>query len=279
MNIDKLLDLNAGLAVYTAEGNKIDGVVGEIIGDDIFIFKPARPIRIEAGRLLKISDGRDAVLARVLDHTDQGVKLLVESQVKPSDERRQDVRINDKVYLKVRLVGHALGHEQALTQTLEKIRSNKLIIDSFLKGLYGYPGADEIPYTRETPANQAIWELNRKLDLLIHMNLAEDFKQLMQTIPQDVNISASGLRFIVDKPFDVMDILEVGMILPMVPLLFIRLAAQVIRIKTLTHKEGECYSVVARFIEMDQETKDDIVRYLFRRQREMLRRRQDLARE
>ena len=111
------------------------------------------------------------------------------------------------------------------------------------------------------------------------MNLAEDFKQLMQTIPQDVNISASGIRFITDTPYDVMDILEVGMILPMVPLLFIRLAAEVLRVKTLTRKDGEHYSVVARFIEMDQETKDDIVRYLFRRQREMLRRRQDLARE
>ncbi len=279
MNIDKLLDLRAGLAAFTAEGNKIDGVVEEIIGEDTFLFKPVRSIGIEPGRLLKISDGRDAVLARVLEHADNGVTLLVESHVKPSDERRQDVRINDKVYLKVRMVGHALGHEQALEQTLEKIRANKLIIDSFLKGQYGYPGADEIPYTRETPTSQAIWELNRKLDLLIHMNLAEDFKQLMQTVPQDVNISASGLRFIADTPYDVMDVLEIGMILPMVPLLFIRLAAQVIRIKTLTHKGRECYSVVVRFIEMDQESKDDIVRYLFRRQREMLRRRQDKARE
>lgn len=279
MNIDKLLDLCAATTAYTSEGNKVDGSVAEIIGDDIFIFKPVRPIKIDPGRLLKLSDGRDAILARVLDQTAEGLKLLVENQVKPSDERRQDVRINDKVYLKVRLIGHAQGYEQALEQTLEKIRSDKLIIDSFLKGQYGYPGADEVPYTRETPANQAIWELNRKLDLLIHMTLAEDFKQLMQTIPLDVNISASGIRFIVDTPYDVMDILEVGMILPMVPLLFIRLAAEVLRIKTLPHKDRERYSIVARFIEIDQESKDDIIRYLFRRQREMLRRRQDLAHE
>ena len=117
MNIDKLLDLRAGLTAFTAEGNQIDGVVEEIIGEDIFLFKPGHTIGIEAGRLLKISDGRDAVLARVLELTGQGVKLLVESQAKPSDERRQDVRINDKVYLKVGLIGHALGHEQALAQT------------------------------------------------------------------------------------------------------------------------------------------------------------------
>jgi c-di-GMP-binding flagellar brake protein YcgR len=74
-----------------------------------------------------------------------------------------------------------------------------------------------------------------------------------------------------------MDYLELGMILPMIPLLFIRLAAQVIRVKTLTFDERERYSIVARYIEMDQETRDDIIHYLFRRQRELLRRRQDLT--
>jgi c-di-GMP-binding flagellar brake protein YcgR len=63
----------------------------------------------------------------------------------------------------------------------------------------------------------------------------------------------------------------------MIPLLFIRLAAQVIRVKTLTFEERERYSIVARYIEMDQETRDDIIHYLFRRQRELLRRRQDLT--
>lgn len=276
MNIDKLLDLSAGTIAYTAEGRKISGAVGEISGDEIFVFRPENPVDIDTGRLLKISDGRDAILARILAHTDQGWKLMVESHVRPSDERRQDVRIDDKVYLNVRLIGHATGFEQALAQTLEKIRADKLIIDSFLKGKYGYPGADEVPYTRETPVNQAIWELNRKLDLVIHMTLSEDFRKLMATIPQDVNISASGLRFITQTPYDVMDIVELGMILPMVPLLFIRLAAQVIRTKSLT--QGT-YAVVARFIEMDQDAKDDLIHYLFRRQREMLRRRQEIERK
>lgn len=275
MNIDKLLDLSAGTSVYTAEGQRVNGMVGELINDDIFVFTPERPMAIDPGRLLKVSDGRDAILARVIEHTGGGLKLAVESQAKPSDERRQDVRINDKIYLKVRLIGHATGYEPALAQVVEKIRADKLIIDSFLKGRYGYPGADEIPYTRETPENQAVWELNRKMDLLIHMMLAEDFKALMMTKPQDVNISASGLRFISESPAEVMDVIELGMILPMVPLLFIRLAAQVIRVKTLGHCDQERYAVVARFIEMDQDSKDDLIHYLFRRQREMIRRRQD----
>jgi hypothetical protein len=277
MNIDKLLDVTAGTVVSTAEGTKVNGTVGEITEEDIFVFTPERPIKIDPGKLLKISDGKDSILARVLSQNEQGFRLHVESQAKPTDERRQDVRINDKIYLDVRLLGHAQGYEQALAQALERMRANKLIIDSFLKGKYGFPGADEMLYTRETPVNQAIWELNRKLDLLIHMSLADDFKQLMMTIPQDVNISATGVRFISETAFDVMDYLELGMILPMIPLLFIRLAAQVIRVKTLTFDERERYSIVARYIEMDQETRDDIIHYLFRRQRELLRRRQDLT--
>jgi hypothetical protein len=277
MNIDKLLDVTAGTVVSTAEGTKVNGTVGEITEEDIFVFTPERPIKIDPGQLLKISDGKDSILARVLSQNEQGFRLHVESQAKPTDERRQDVRINDKIYLDVRLLGHAQGYEQALAQALERMRANKLIIDSFLKGKYGFPGADEMLYTRETPVNQAIWELNRKLDLLIHMSLADDFKQLMMTIPQDVNISATGVRFISETAFDVMDYLELGMILPMIPLLFIRLAAQVIRVKTLTFDERERYSIVARYIEMDQETRDDIIHYLFRRQRELLRRRQDLT--
>jgi hypothetical protein len=277
MNIDKLLDVTAGTVVYTAEGTKVNGTVGEITEEDIFVFTPERPIKIDPGKLLKISDGKDSILARVLSQNEQGFRLHVESQAKPTDERRQDVRINDKIYLDVRLLGHAQGYEQALAQALERMRANKLIIDSFLKGKYGFPGADEMLYTRETPVNQAIWELNRKLDLLIHMSLADEFKQLMMTIPQDVNISATGVRFISETAFDVMDYLELGMILPMIPLLFIRLAAQVIRVKTLTFDERERYSIVARYIEMDQETRDDIIHYLFRRQRELLRRRQDLT--
>ena len=277
MNIDKLLDVTAGTVVSTAEGTKVNGTVGEITEEDIFVFTPERPIKIDPGKLLKISDGKDSILARVLSQNEQGFRLHVESQAKPTDERRQDVRINDKIYLDVRLLGHAQGYEQALAQALERMRANKLIIDSFLKGKYGFPGADEMLYTRETPVNQAIWELNRKLDLLIHMSLADDFKQLMMTIPQDVNISATGVRFISETAFDVMDYLELGMILPMIPLLFIRLAAQVIRVKTLTFDERERYSIVARFIEMDQESRDDIIHYLFRRQRELLRRRQDLT--
>jgi c-di-GMP-binding flagellar brake protein YcgR len=151
-------------------------------------------------------------------------------------------------------------------------------LNSFLKGRYGMPGFDEIPYTHDSQTNQDIWELNRKLDLIIYLFLADDFKELMHSSPKDVNISAGGIRFISQTTLDVMDIIELHMILPMSPLLYIRLVAEVIRVKTLAVDGKEQHSIVARFLHMDPETKEDIVHYIFKRQREILRRRRDLDR-
>jgi hypothetical protein len=275
MNIDNLLDLRAGMYVFSVGGNKISGRVSEVLENDIFVFLPEDNLDIADGEMAKISDGQDSVLARVIEHTKEGIKMCIECYAAPGSERRQDVRIYDKIYFSAKLLGNAKSKPQILPAAVERIRSNKLIIDSFLKGKYGYPGVDEIPYTRESPHNQALWEINRKLDLLIHMYLAEDFKDLMSSSPRDVNISASGIRFITDNSFKMGDLLEINLILPMVPLLFMRLLGDVIRIKSVTSYDTNRYAVALRFLQVDAETKDDVIRYLFRRQRELLRKRQD----
>ncbi len=276
MNIDSLLDLKIETVAYSSDGTKTSGKVTDVSGDDVFTFIPDGVLNVEAGRLLKISDGKDAILAKVLDVMDSGLRMCIECYASPGNERRQDVRINDKIYYSVSFVSHADRRAEVLPVALEKIRANKLLIDSFLKGQYGYPGSENTPHTREAPYNQAIWELNRKIDLLIHMYLSEDFKNLMGSIPRAVNISASGMRFISEEKFEDGDLLEIGLILPMVPLLYMRFVGEVIRVKGITSYETDRYAVATRFINIENDVRDDIIRYLFRRQREILRRRQDL---
>ncbi|HOO38281.1 MAG TPA: PilZ domain-containing protein [Deltaproteobacteria bacterium] len=275
MNIDNLLDLQEGVYALSTAGDKVPGSVREIFGDDIFIFSPEKTLGIEQGSLVKISDGQDSILAKVVEHTEDGIKMCIECYASPGNERRQDVRIYDKVYFTAKFLCKENEKGKVLPAALERIKANKLIIDSFLKGKYGYPGVDEMPYTKESPYNQALWEMNRKLDLLIHMYLAEDFKDLMGTSPRDVNISASGIRFITDDEFELGDVVEVKMILPMVPLLFIRFVGDVIRLKSVTSYETPRSAATIQFLQVDPETKDDIIRYLFRRQRELIRMRQD----
>ena len=274
MNIDSLLNLNAGVYVHVPGGGKVPGTVAEILGEDHFLFSPGGTLDAAEGATVKISDGQDTVLARVVEITGRGIRMCIDSYASSGSERRQDVRIYDKIYFRAEFLCHRDRRAEVLPGALERIRSNKLIIDSFLKGKYGYPGADEVPYTRESPFNQAVWEINRKLDLLIHMYLAEDFRELMKTYPRDVNISASGIRFISSEQYEKGDLLEIQLILPMVPLLFIRLVGEVIRVKPVTSYETRRNAVAVRYSQVDSESKDDIIRYLFRRQRELLRNRQ-----
>lgn len=273
MNIDSLLDLESGLLASGPDGKKVRGKIIDVSDDDIFVFAPESTMDVAVGGIVKVSDGIDSVLTKLIERTDTTLTLSIECYLSPGHERRQDVRIYDKVYYHSRLICHAKEKSFMLAPALERIRSNKLIIDSFLKGKYGYPGAEESS-PKEIAMNQVLWEVNRKLDLLIHMYLAEDFRTLMNTSPKDVNISASGIRFISEQAYEIGDLVEIHLILPMAPLLFIRLVGEVIRQKNVTSTQAKRYAVAVRYLQVDSDTREDIIRYLFRRQREVLRKRQ-----
>ncbi len=275
MNIDSLLNLNSGIFVSLAGGSKVEGTVVEIQDEGAFLFSPKGTFDVKDGTMVKVSDGQDSALAKVMETTSRGIRMCIECYALPSDERRQDVRVYDKVYLKTTFLCHGDKKHEILGEIAEKIRGKRLIIESFIKGKYGYPGVDEMPFSRESLFNSPVlWEINRKIDLLIHMFLAEDFTELMRTTPKDVNISASGIRFITKEAYRAGDLLEVGMILPMAPLLYLHLVGDVLRVKPVTSYDSSRYAVAVRFLKMDQDTREDIVRYLFRKQREVLRKRQ-----
>ncbi|MEA3222226.1 MAG: PilZ domain-containing protein [Thermodesulfobacteriota bacterium] len=274
MNINMLLDISSDLFLYTPDEVKTKGMITDISGDKAFMFKPEGDTRFPSGSLVKISDGNDSCLARVVEDTGHGLKMELDSYVSPDKERRRYVRVYDKIYYKVRFLAHASDKDNAIDDALTRIRGNRLITESFLEGKYGYPGLDETPYTNEIPFNQALWEVNRKLDLLIHMFLTADFSELMKSAPKDVNISASGIRFISDTPFEGGDLAEVDMILPMTPLLFMKFVAEVIRVKEVAKGATKHHAVSAQFILMEPQDKDEIIRYIFKRQREILRSRQ-----
>jgi hypothetical protein len=277
MNIDNLLNLNLSLQAILSNGGRVGGKVVEVLDGDRFIFAPQESFETKEGMLLRLSDGQDSVIAKVEEVTPQGLRMCVECYASPGDERRQDVRVYDKIYLKTKFLCHADKKVETFQEARERILSNKLIIDSFVRGKFGPPGVEEMPFTRESLFNNPIiWEINRKLDLLIHMYLGDDFMEIMRTPQKDVNLSASGIRFITKESFEPGDLLEVSMILPMAPLLYIQLMGDVLRMKPVTSAETSRYAVAVRFLQVDSDTKEDIIRYLFKRQREVLRKRQGL---
>ncbi len=269
MNIDSLLDLNAGIVACNDEGQRMAGRICDLDGEDEFSFMAEAAVDLDEGALIKISDGLDAVMAKVLKCIPGGYRLCLESFNLKSDERRQDVRINDKLFLNIRRLGSASQRASLLEDCRLRNQATRNIQESFLKGCYGYPAS-----SGEAPAQEgAIWEISRKLDLLINMNLSDDFRNLMQASPRAVNISAAGLRLVTDQEFAAGDILELALILPQVPPLFIRTAAEVLRVKTVSVAGCPAWAIALHFLELGEESREDIIRYLFKRQRELLRRR------
>jgi hypothetical protein len=277
MNIDNLLNLSTGIQALLANGSRVAGVVVKVIDDDRFVFLPQNDLGVKEGMLVRLSDGQDSVIAKVEEAGPDGITMCVECYASPGDERRQDARVYDKIYIKVKFLCHADRKVECYQDARQKILASKLIIDSFVRGKFGPPGVEEMPFTRESLFNNPIiWEINRKLDLLIHMYLGDDFMEIMRTPQRDVNLSSSGIRFITKEVFAPGDLVEISMILPMAPLLYIQIVGDVLRLKPVTSSDTSRYAVAVRFLQVDNDTREDIIRYLFKRQREVLRKRQGL---
>lgn len=274
MNIDSLLDLEKVLAAFTDEGKKIQGRVTDLDGDDLFSFLPQEAVEIVTGELLKISDGSDAVMAKIVGRVTGGYRLRVDYYAMQGHERRQDVRINDKLYLSLKLLGPAVQRDNLLEDCRLRTQATRNIQESFIKSCYGYPG--EVNDKPASEDSQALWEINRKLDLLININLSDDFRNLMQSKPRPVNISATGVRMVSEQSLMVGDIIEIGLILPQVPLLFISTAGEVVRSKLVRTGGRDAFAIAVHFLELSENDREDLIRYLFKRQREQLRQRRSV---
>lgn len=108
--------------------------------------------------------------------------------------------------------------------------------------------------------------LNSKLDTLLNMLTFQ--REGLASLPfTPVNISAAGLGFISKQWYNKGDVLEMRMMLPMMPPVALYVYGDVVKVE----KQVNVYNIAVKFIEMDDEIKDEIVKFVFKRQREMLR--------
>ncbi|RMG58894.1 MAG: PilZ domain-containing protein [Deltaproteobacteria bacterium] len=108
--------------------------------------------------------------------------------------------------------------------------------------------------------------INRKLDTIL--NLLTVRNEDLNNIPfRDVNIGGGGLRFTSEEAYQEGQILELKMIIPLIPPLVLYVYGEVVRSEV---KEGKRETAV-KFIAMDEVVREEIIRYVFRKQREILR--------
>ncbi|MDI9571108.1 MAG: PilZ domain-containing protein [Pseudomonadota bacterium] len=110
--------------------------------------------------------------------------------------------------------------------------------------------------------------LNKKMDMIIRLLTLQS--EGFQMLPfKAVNISGSGISFSIPESFRVGDIIELKMILANAQSLPVYLYAYA-EVKKAERQASGCV-VSAKFIQMDDAIRDEIVRFVFEREREIIR--------
>ncbi|MFQ3573098.1 MAG: PilZ domain-containing protein [Thermodesulfovibrionales bacterium] len=110
--------------------------------------------------------------------------------------------------------------------------------------------------------------INNKLDSIIM--LLTFHREGFSTLPyRDVNISGGGMSFHAKEPHDIGTMMELKMLLPMFPPVAMFIYAEVVKCE----RDKDEWIVGVKFIKIDEEIRDEIVRFVFKRQRETMRER------
>ena len=114
-----------------------------------------------------------------------------------------------------------------------------------------------------------LYSLDSKINRILFL-LERDCEQKLFSAPhKNINISASGLRFIANSGFDIGNIIAFRIVLPLIIEIPINVLGQVMS-SVETGKNGS-YEISVRFVNLSQPNKDIITKYVFKRQRELLR--------
>ncbi|TAJ30695.1 MAG: PilZ domain-containing protein [Nitrospirae bacterium] len=180
-----------------------------------------------------------------------------------SDERRDLVRINDKLLLEYNLVGEV---PQALRCETDQQMEDAIAAFIARPTMELFAGAP----TNETETVLRPWLT--KLDWVMALVLKTLAKMSPQALAMprltDVNVSGGGLAFQTERPFREKDQLDIRLILPP----FVPILAKVEVIRVIPPKQaGDGHTLATRFASIRSEDRECLIRHVLKVQAEQLR--------
>ena len=190
------------------------------------------------------------------------MRTLTKTTQMSSDERREWLRIDDRVLLEYRLL---TDQEDVPTPGLPPA-SSRAIVDAIQK-----PAADFFAEQGEHLVHSPLLPWMMKVDWLLEV-IVKTLAQMHPTgIPiaqvTDVNLSGGGISFISPRSFAVGDKLSLKMVLP--PFTPIHTTAQVIRSMPAKDKPG--HDIGTEFIGLTPNDQEHLIRHILQTQAEHLR--------
>ena len=179
-------------------------------------------------------------------------------------DRRDNVRVNDSIPVAYRLVTAEDVADPGRPERFFPFIWNK------------YPQVLPLEDVEEhhTRMLHHIIELHRKLDVLIETVRPESRTIVEVPKEKDVCISASGLRIHLDSPVLPGQLIVFCIVLPFIPPASIFVTGEVIRhdmSHDVTFEEESCSGTAINFLTIKEDDRETLIRYIFKRQRDMLR--------
>jgi hypothetical protein len=141
-------------------------------------------------------------------------------------------------------------------------------IRSHISGLAVYASHEPLPEVKDPSIAEWLNLLNGKLDTLIRLLTLE--REGFYSLPFEcVTIGGGGLRFSSRDKYQQGDMLEIKMMLSLLHPIALYVYATVFDVSEM-NPDGE-YDTAVQFIKMDHTIQDEIIRFVFEQEREILR--------
>jgi len=185
-------------------------------------------------------------------------------QKSSSEEKRNYFRVNDVIAV----VANPVDAGGEMDMEFLKASANSKAFPLFGEDPSGSDIPDAPP---EVSDNRKLYtmmtEIKTKLDFIINHFLLEK-EGLLSPEKKAVNISASGIRFTVERPVKEKDIMEIKLLLPTYPPVAVFAYGEVKRVRALDDKT---YEVALEYLNMTESVRSEIIQYTFNLQREAMR--------
>lgn len=189
------------------------------------------------------------------------------------EEKRGTVRVYDRLQIAYRLID---DDDCSSTESPEK----------YFPYIWSkYPSSIIIDESEESNLKLLphIVDLNRKMDIMIEL-LLKNNKDMRVEVPveRDVSLSATGIKVTLSESSCPGQRIALCLVLPMVPPTNLFIIGEIKRCSKSVSSEGSekgLFDTGIRFLDMKEDDYENIVKYIFKKQRDFLRNKKMLTKE
>ena len=137
--------------------------------------------------------------------------------------------------------------------------------------------SDELEIQQAIPPEiiNEIHSIHRKLDFILKLISKPGNDNIFNREPEEINISGSGLKIKSEDNIQPGDYLDIKLVLPIASGVIIELIGEVVHVEKLSEKKDASQpamnEIAVKFAAINEDDREFIIRYVFKRQRELLR--------